>query len=103
MSMLPRISQVVAAFMLVACGNAGARVPSKIAGTVAPSSPAPKETFPQASLARSQIFLPEDSGLNLFFGRFGHPCELEHDATTQVVMLHCDEVDAPSEAGITVN
>lgn len=104
MSMLPCISQVVAAFMLVACGSAGARVPStKIAGTVAPSSPAPRETFPPASLTRSQIFRPADSGLNLSFGRFGHPCELEHDATTQVVMLHCGEVDAPTEAGITVN
>jgi hypothetical protein len=41
--------------------------------------------------------------LNLSFGRFGDPCDLEIDQTTHVVMLHCDRVGTPEESGITVN
>jgi hypothetical protein len=92
---------------LVACGGC-ARPASPSAApsasvVVEGDAATPVLSTEQPVVSQRKVFRPSDAGFDLSFGRFGYPCDLEHDSTTHVVMLHCDKVDTPNEAGITVN
>lgn len=79
-------------------GPRGHNPPPKVSDTSARPASTP------ASVDRlKNVFGPSVRGLELSFGRFGYPCDQEYDSTTRIAMLHCDRVDAPDEAGITVN
>ncbi len=105
------ILQSIAAATLAACEGCGPRQPPP---AIAPSVSAAPRNAPSGSASSGvtsatntssspRIFRPEEAGVDLSFGRFGHPCDLENDSRTNVVMLHCGRVDAPDESGITVN
>lgn len=97
---------------LVACGRGDAQhvpPPTSAAAKAAKAPPSSSSAAVSGGVpdvvapSYDRTFRPEDGGIDLSFGRFGHPCELENDRTTHVVMLQCGEVGAPAEAGITVN
>jgi len=105
-----RIIWSVIATTLVACGGGGTGPPPRSAVASAhaepesnPSTGVSEAREPLAAPSHEKTLHPEDMGFELSFGRFGYPCDLERDSTTHVIMLHCDRVDAPDEAGITVN
>lgn len=107
----PGIFQSLVAATLAACGGADARhTPTAVVTTPKPSapqstrsSPVTTETSSAAVPSHARIFRPADAGVDLSFGRFGHPCDLANDPSTRVVMVQCDRVGAPDESGITVN
>lgn len=105
------ILQSVAAATLVACEGCGpshappavVAAPASAVPRAAPSSSVKEGTAAVVVPAHQRIFRPGEAGVDLSFGRFGHPCDLEDDPGTHVVMLQCGRVDAPDESGITVN
>ena len=104
--------QGLVAVTLVACGRGDARHVPPPTSAAAPAANAPPSSGSATvsggvrdvvAPSSDRTFRPTDDGIDLSFGRFGHPCELENDQTTHVVMLQCAEVGAAAEAGITVN
>lgn len=105
------VLQSLATATLAACEGCGPPhaqpatvvTPASVGQQASTSSSVSGRTPSASAPPRQTVFRPGDTALDLSFGRFGHPCDLENDPSTHVVMLQCGAVDAPNESGITVN